>query len=264
MSETVTISSLKTLLSFPFQGSKWQNKFLIGSLFTIGGFFIPIIPLLFVAGYGLQIMRQTIQGDQLELPEWNDWGKLALDGIRMMGIGFLFLLPGMLVMLGGYVLYFTSSFAIPLMTAFNQDSSGPSAAFPLFILLAMGIFFLSMLVGFLLYALGGIPLPAATAHFVAKDQFAAAFRVREWWPMLRANKLGYLIAFVVVFGLFGILYFGITIAYLSIILCVFIPLLAAPISFYLALISAALFGQTYRESQELLAPAGAEIEPAAA
>jgi hypothetical protein len=264
MSETVTIASLKDLFRFPFQGPKWQNSFIIGSVLTFGSFIIPIIPLIFVAGYGMQIMRQAIKGQEIELPEWNDWGKLATDGLRMMGIGLIYTLPGFVVLVGGMVFYFAGSFTLPLMAAFGQDNGGPSAAFPLVIFLLMAVLFLSLLVGFVLYALGAIPLPAATAHFVAKDHFGAAFHVREWWPLVRVNKLGYLIAFVVVFGLYWIMSFVLMITYYTMILCFLVPFLAGPILFYLALISAALFGQTYRESQDLLAPAGPEIEPAAA
>jgi Protein of unknown function (DUF4013) len=264
MSETVTISSLKTLFRFPFQGPKWQNSFIIGSLFTFGGFIIPIIPLIFVAGYCLQIMRRAIQGEPLELPEWTDWGKLFVDGVRLLGVGFIYLLPGLVVLVGGMALYFVGSFSLPILTAFGQDNNGPGVLFPVMFLFLISVFFLSLLVGFVLTALGAIPLPAATSHFVAKDQFRAAFRGREWWPLLRANKLGYLIAFVIVFGLYFILSFVLMIAYYTIVLCFLVPFLAGPLLFYLALISAALFGQTYRESQDLLAPAVPQSEPTAA
>jgi hypothetical protein len=53
-------------------------------------------------------------------------------------------------------------------------------------------------------------------------------------------------------GLAAILYYALTLAYITVILCFVIPLLMAPAGFYLSLISAALFGQTYRESTILL------------
>jgi len=265
MSEIVTRVSLKALFRFPFQGTKWQNNFIIGSLFAFGNFIIPIIPLIFVAGYCLQLMRQAIQGQgPTELPEWNDWGRLFVDGARMLGVGFIYLLPGFVVLVGGMALYFVGSFSLPVLTAFGQDNSGPSAAFPLVFLFLMAVFMLSFLVGFVLIALGAIPLPVATAHFAAKDHFGSAFQLGEWWPLLRVNKLGYLIAFVIVFGLYFILSFVMMMAYYTIILCFLVPFLAAPIFFYLAVISATLFGQTYRESQDMLAPAALQSEPAAA
>lgn len=54
-------------------------------------------------------------------------------------------------------------------------------------------------------------------------------------------------------GLMGVLYFTFMIAYYSIILCCFAPILLAPIGFYESLVGAALFGQIYRESTAILA-----------
>ncbi|RPJ40769.1 MAG: DUF4013 domain-containing protein, partial [Chloroflexi bacterium] len=81
--------------------------------------------------------------------------------------------------------------------------------------------------------LGVIPLPAALAHFVAKDHVGAAFRFREWWPLLWRNKMGYFIAWVLCGGLMGILYYGIMMLYATMVLCLFIPVLSAPLLFYL-------------------------------
>jgi hypothetical protein len=76
--------------------------------------------------------------------------------------------------------------------------------------------------------------------------------VREWWPLLRLNKLGYFAAWIVILGLLAAYYFVTSMAYYSLILCCLIPLISAPVSFYTLLIGAALFGQTYRESTTLL------------
>ena len=42
------------------------------------------------------------------------------------------------------------------------------------------------------------------------------------------------------------------IAYCTVVLCCLIPFVLAPIGFYLSLVSAALFGQTYRESVSMV------------
>jgi len=59
----------------------------------------------------------------------------------------------------------------------------------------------------------------------------------------------------------AILYTVLMIAYYTVVLCCFIPFLAAPIGFYLSLIGAALFGQTYRESAGIL-PASGQVTSA--
>jgi len=54
------ITMLKAVFRFPFQG-KWRDRFLVGTALTFAGFVIPIVPLIFVYGYALQIMRQAIE-----------------------------------------------------------------------------------------------------------------------------------------------------------------------------------------------------------
>lgn len=248
MSEVTTITSLKALFRFPFQSQDWRTRFIVGTLLNFAGFVIPIVPSILVGGYILRVMRRAIQGEKLSLPAWEDWGRLGVDGLRMMVVSLVFFLPGMVVFFGGMALYFGSSFSLSLLMSTANESSELALGVPLMLLASMAIMFLSMLIGSVLFLLGAIPLPMATAHFVDRDKVVAAFRVREWWPLLRSNKLGYFIAWVVMTGLMGVLSFVIMIAYYSVVLCFLIPFLGAPIGFYLALVGAALFGETYRES----------------
>jgi hypothetical protein len=175
-------------------------------------------------------------------------------------VGLVYLLPGILVLLGGVTLYFASIFSWPLLASAAERGGDGQVALLLSISIlgSMAIMMLSMLLGSLLILLGLIPLPVVTAHFALQDKVAAAFRIREWWPLLRANKLGYFAAWVVVFGLMSVLYFAFAMAYYTLILCCLVPLLAAPVSFYVTLIGAVLFGQTYRESMAILETAEAQ------
>jgi hypothetical protein len=125
----------------------------------------------------------------------------------------------------------------------------------------MAVMFLAMALGTLLMVLGAIALPLAMAHFVAQERLGAAFRVRQWWRILKADKWGYLAAWVIFAGIVAILYVGILVLYSTLILCVLIPIVAAPIGFYLALVGAALFGEVYRDSAAAL-PKATEAEGA--
>jgi hypothetical protein len=110
--------------------------------------------------------------------------------------------------------------------------------------------------------LGAIPLPAAIANLSAEGHLAAGFRLRQWWPALWKNKLGYFITWTILFGLFFILYLVFFLAYATFILCWLIPFLMAPMGFYLGLVYAALFGQTFREGLENQAAAAPVAPPA--
>ena len=253
MTETLTTISLKKLFKFPFQEPNWQGRFLVGSVLILAGFFIPILPGIFVAGYILQVMRQVIAGQEPTLPAWEDWGKLAIDGLQAMVVGFVYYLPAMVVMFGGMSLYFFGTFTFPFMAANTTDPAQAMGSFMAFTFGSMAIMFLSMALGMLLLLVGAVATPMATAHFVANDRLGAAFRLREWWRILRANKLGYFVAWVVVFGLSMVLNFGTMLLYYTIVLCCLMPIVDAPILFYVGLVAAAIFGQTYREGVALQA-----------
>ncbi len=255
MPEEITTTSLKSIFRFPFRGAGWQNRFVIGVALTFANLIIPIIPSLLVSGYTLRIMARAIEGEEPILPPWEDWGELLLDGLRRWLVSLVYLLPGTLVYLGGTLLYFLVTFGLPFSAAFAQDQRGLVFLFFFLYMLGIAALFLAISLGSMLLILGAIPLPVATAHFVAQGKLGAAFHVREWFRLLWANKLGYLIAFIIVAGLFAVAY---TAAMIAVYTCILLPLLylaLLPFGFYLSLVSAVLFGQTYRESVTIAAGA---------
>jgi len=256
---TTTTASLKALLLFPFQGREWQGRFAVGAALVLAGLVIPILPLLFVAGYSLEIMRRAIRGEELALPPWADWGQLALDGLRVSVVSLACTLPGTVVLYGGLALYLGATLGLPFVMA-GDSSSGLGAIYPLFFATSVAVVLIAMLVGTLLLVLGAIPLPVATAHVAARGPLGAAFHVREWWPLLRANKGGYFVAWVMIAGLLSLGYLVFMLVYCTVCLCGFIPLISAPAGFYLVLVSAALFGQAYHESVALVATSGLRDE----
>ena len=262
MAEPISVPSLKTIFKFPFQGAGWEKRFLVGTLLTFISFIIPIVPVIFVCGYLLEVMRRAVKGEEMVLPEWTDWGKLGLDGLKYFLVNLVFLLPGTLIYVVGFGFYFLATFGMSFGSALAQNSRGlPEAFVPVF-LLAFLVFFISMFLGPLLFFLGAIPLPAAIANLAAEGQLAAGFRLRQWWPALWKNKLGYFITWTILFGLFFILYLVFFLVYITCILCWLIPFVLAPMGFYLSLVYAALFGLTFRESLEAQA-AETPLEPPA-
>lgn len=262
MSDTLSTDALRPFFKFPFEGEGWQGRFLVGSALVLAGYFIPILPLIFVAGYALVVMRQTLAGQAPELPAWDDWGKLTGDGFKAMVVSLAYMAPAIIVYTVGMGLYFGATFYLPFSAAAASDPNEALLTFPLILFGSMAVMFLSMALGILLTLLGAIAIPMATAHFVAEDRLGAAFRLRQWLRVLRADKLGYLMAWVVVAGLGTIIYFFAMIAYSTLILCVILPFILAPATFYLMLVGNALFGHTYRHSAARLPLDPALPEPA--
>jgi hypothetical protein len=137
------------------------------------------------------------------------------------------------------------------LQASSGSGSNPDAFFGVF-MIGMAAMFLSMAVGSTLFLLGAAPLPAALAHFATQDRLGAAFSVREWWPILKANRMGYFISFVSVIGIFGLAYFAFFILYSTLVLLCLAIFILAPIGFYTSLVGASLFGEAYREGRDLL------------
>lgn len=254
--DVTTTDSIRDLVRFPFQDPNWQNRFVIGAALTLANLFVPLLPSLVVSGYALQVMRQAIEGQELSLPPWDDWGGLLLDGLRAALVSLVFLLPGMVVLWAGMGLYFGGIFAVPAIIALLDESA---RAIPLILLITFGslaVMFLSLGVGWVLYLAGIAVLPVARPHFVAHGDVRAAFRVREWWPLLKLNPWGYLVGLIVAVGLFGLWYVAVMLLYSTMVLCWAALLLGVPFGFYLSLVTAALFGRIYRESRQIAQAAG--------
>jgi hypothetical protein len=243
-------TELRQVIRYPFQSPDRQSHYWIGVGLIFLGFIIPIVPLLFVGGYFMRLLRGRIRGEELALPAWDDWGSLALDGLRQIVVTVVFLLPGFLVLFGGQVLYFLSFFASTIAIARNSSSAAPVLA----MFGSMGIMFLSLALGTFLMFLGVIPLPMALAHCAAKESLGAAFHFGEWWRLLRLNAWDYFIAWVVIAGLAMVLFTALTLVYYTFVLICLVPFLMAIIGFYVLLVYAGLFGQVYRDSLELAIP----------
>ena len=263
MADAFSVTSLRTAFSFPFQSRDWSGRFLIGTALLFASLFIPIIPALFVYGYVVEVMRQTIKGEAPVLPEWKNWGQLALDGLRSLAVGVAYMGPGLVIMIGGWVVYMAMYFGGGILLAGTPSHQDPSSLVFVLMLGAVVILLLSMFVGWLLSFVGVIPLPVALAHFVANDKLSAAFQMRQWGAIVRADKWGYFIGWVIVLGLVGVMYFALLLMYFTVIFCCVMYFVLIPIGFYLLLISAVIFGQFYREgtarlSLQLSKPEGAQ------
>jgi hypothetical protein len=274
MSQELTTTSIKSLLKFPFKGRDWRSRFLVGTLLYLACF-IPLLGVaawLLIIGYVIQVMRRASKGEELSLPAWDDWGGMLKDGLQGLIVQMVYMLPGLVVLYGGMFLYFVAVLGSNILLPFMGSESGdPSMAIlpVLFLLLLFGgfaIMFLSMALGWLLMILGMIPLPMALAHFSAQGKLSAAFHIREWWSLLRANKLGYLVAWVIVAGLGAMLYLALMPLYLGLsftffllpFFMFFVLILVAPLYLYLSLVGAAVFGRTYWESVALTESGGQE------
>ena len=120
----------------------------------------------------------------------------------------------------------------------------------------------SIFCGFALSIAIGIPLPAVIAHVLVKRSFSAAFNVREWFKIFKANLGGFFIAFLLVWVIMVVVQVLTQVLVYTVVLCALafiLPLLSMP---YVSVVGAYLVGKVYREGVETLALVGAPDEPA--
>lgn len=248
MSQSFTTDKLQQTLTFPFRDPDWKNKGLLASAIYLAGWIVPILPWLAIYGYGLRLMRRIIV-DRREphLPDWDNWGDLLIDGLKFAVVSFVYSLPAIVLVTVGYGLMF-----VPIFLA-DWESAEMSSA-PL-----VGMFgaWALMGLGMLLALAASVFMTPAVAHMVATGELGAAFRVRQWWPIFRANLGGFLISLLILMGVYMGLSFVLQFVYMTIVLCCLIPFLMAPIGVYMLLLFNALIGEAYRAGCDNLAVADA-------
>jgi hypothetical protein len=169
--------------TFVFEDEDWIVKVLIAAgILLVGVLFswLLLIPLILAAallsGYSVEITRRVIRGDVQVLPEWDNWGELIADGIKVIVIGIVYALPAIILSL---------CLGIP-SGALADQAEGLSSVLSL--LLSCLNFLWSIAISIL--------LPAAIAFYVAKGELSAAFRFGEVFAFVRDNIKTYLITFL--------------------------------------------------------------------
>ncbi|NIP28946.1 MAG: DUF4013 domain-containing protein, partial [Phycisphaerae bacterium] len=95
---------------------RWMTKIGIGGVVTLLSIFLLGIPAILLVGYQLAVTRQVMNGKELPLPEWDDWGKLFMDGLYLIIAILVYTLPLWLLFCIGFGVTF-----LPAIGAGNDD-----------------------------------------------------------------------------------------------------------------------------------------------
>jgi hypothetical protein len=231
--------NIEQILTFPIKETESRKNFLIGVLVNFAGFIIPILPMILVMGYIARVMRQVFRGEQPRMPAWDDWGAMLKDGAYIYGVRIVYMLPVFVIL----VPLFLGGMVLPIWLDSNGSSNELIALLPIlfFILMVVIIFPFSLTLGIL--------LPAAEAHTIANNEFAAGFRIREWWQIFWANIGGFIIAYLISIGTGYVLSIILQIAMITIILICVLPLIMPAIMMYTTLITYTAFAQAYGDGK---------------
>ena len=165
---------LSKSLGFVFEDKRWIEKFLIAVLITfLGGFFsftliAPLAASALLLGYGVEIVRRVRARDPQPLPEWEDFGALFIDGVKLFALYLIFALPLIVLFSPGLV----------LVSLFNETSVESVA-----VILSSCLFFLALLYAIFYTFL----IPAITVRYAETGDFTDSLDVTWLWEFTRDN-----------------------------------------------------------------------------
>ena len=150
---------------------------------------------LFARGYQFRIIKSSLSNIEA-LPEFNDWLNMLMDGIKLLIVNIIYLIPGILIL---------AVAALSILPQLGSINSNPSASDVNLILSSIVIFSIAIL-----YFIVIIPIMyMAIAHMAKNDsKLSAAFRLRE--ILNKISTIGWidlLIWYIVTGIIFSVLFF---------------------------------------------------------
>lgn len=84
-------------LTFVTDDPRWKEKIGMATVVAFLGFLV--VPILFLVGYSVRLLQNVRDGQQLPLPEWNDWSGDLARGFKLFVVFLIWALPMILLML---------------------------------------------------------------------------------------------------------------------------------------------------------------------
>ena len=154
-------------IQYPFSGQNAVAKIMIGTLLTIAMVPTLLITLFMLLGYQLRVIRDVIDGDDGELPEWNHLGEdLVQGGVVFLGTLIYYLPSLILTGLGASLLFETLRDVNFLDFMIHHD-------LPDFDRVNLSMAVLTFALALIWLLLSAPLVMAATAHYAETGQFSA-------------------------------------------------------------------------------------------
>ena len=160
----------------------WIKKIIIGGVLALFSFLF--IPIFFLFGYQIAVVRKVMKGDVHPLPEWEDWGKMFMDGLVIWVAQIVYALPVILLSLCSLIIL------VPASTDPSGDIGASFSGAAIF-----GLVVLSCLVLLFSIALAFI-VPALYVQYAKMGEFGSLFQVGEIINIAREHFVDILIVFV--------------------------------------------------------------------
>ncbi|MFP5246475.1 MAG: DUF4013 domain-containing protein [Thermoanaerobaculia bacterium] len=165
--------------TYVFDDPRWLNKILIGGLFYLAGFLL--IGWFFILGYIARTVRNVIRGDQFPLPEWDDLGAYFSEGLRLVGVVLVWIVP---------MIVLAVLFIIPAATLGSVDNEGVQAIGSGFAG-CLSCLFVPLSLAMMVF------MPASLLFAIVEQRLGAGFELGRIWAFIKNNVGNYLLAVVV-------------------------------------------------------------------
>ena len=208
--------------TYVFEDDDWIVKILLAAVIA----FIPIIGMLAVAGWGVEITKRAIHKDPEQLPGWGDFVNYLIKGLVVILIGFVYMLPVLLVQ------------ACSNGTFLLGQESGEEGLILLGNIVMACFGCLSFIYAILVFFL----IAAAIGRYADTGEIGSAFQFGKVFATVKAAPAAYLM--VLVGGFLAAM-----IAFAGMIACIIGVFLTMA---YASAINAHLMGQAYYEAKLVL------------
>lgn len=175
--------NIEKAFKFAFKGDNWIQNLLFVALLLLSG-----IGAFIVVGYGLQIIRdmKAANSDDIELPEWTDFGTYVMDGLKAIVVILVWSLPVILI-----------SFAFGIFSGLITSFASYDSARFLYVIADISQVFSGLISFVYMIALLGF-LPTIFGELAMKQtiksgiDFAHIFKINKghFWSNILASIIG--------------------------------------------------------------------------
>ncbi|MGI6464261.1 MAG: DUF4013 domain-containing protein [Methanobacterium sp.] len=177
--------------SIKYPSQDWKKIIILGILIILSIYLI--IPIVLVMGYFFRILKSSIAGFD-ELPDFDEWGEMVIDGLKMFVVQFVYLLIPLIVIFVG---------AWASIASMSVTASGNVANPNLFLGLMGGTAIIGFILAIIFQLIGSI----AVANMALNDsEFGAAFRFSEILELISMIGWGKYIIWYIVMIIIGIVF----------------------------------------------------------
>lgn len=170
--------------SIKYPLSDLKKVLILGFMFLIS---FLIVPIFLVMGYGFRALKASIAGAE-ELPEYDEWGEMFVDGLKVFVVQFVyFLIPALIIIIGSW-----ASIAALAAASTTGTMTDPTAF--------IGIISGTVLIGGIVAIILGLIATIALANMAYNDsEIGAAFRFGEIMNIIsQIGWVDYIIWYVVI------------------------------------------------------------------